>query len=320
MQCIRPIKAGFDRNGDITYSNKRMSKELESFAFPCRKCLPCRLNTAREKAIRVLHESTIHKNSIFLTLTYNDENVGDGRLNYRDFQLFIMRLREHIERDIQTKEAKELLKISYMVTGEYGDLNKRPHWHVILFNYLPHDERKKRVTDRNERIFTSKFLTNLWGKGNIEYGSVTIDSAGYVARYAAKKLTHGQDQNHDYHPIHKTSSKHAIGKRYIEKNWQTVFHNGYVTLPNNQKAAIPRYYVDWLKKHHMNAYTDYYRNVKLKTIALVQEKNRKEELEYLSECALHSQLNNPNLPIKKQNVKLTILKQKFKKLQERLKL
>ena len=82
MECIRPIKAGFDRAGDITYSIRKFSKELEPFQFPCRKCLACRLNIAREKAIRAVHESKIHEGNIFLTLTYNEENLPkNGKLN-----------------------------------------------------------------------------------------------------------------------------------------------------------------------------------------------------------------------------------------------
>ena len=144
-----------------------------------------------------------------------------------------------------------------MVTGEYGELNKRPHWHAILFNYRPTDQKLLRTTDRGYRVYHSQNLEKIWNKGIIEYGTVSLDCANYVARYAAKKLTHGRDQEHDFHPIHKTSSKHGIGKKWIEKYWEQTFNHGYVTLENGEKAGIPRFYQDWLKKNHPDKFFEY---------------------------------------------------------------
>ena len=68
--------------------------------------------------------------------------------------------------------------------------------------------------------------------GNTELGSVTFESAGYCARYSAKKLVHGKDDEHDFNPISKKSSKHAIGKTWLEKFWPDVFNHGHLVLPN----------------------------------------------------------------------------------------
>lgn len=288
------------------------------FAFECRKCLPCRLNIAREKSVRAIHESKFYKNNIFLTLTYNEESLKSPKLQYLDFQLFMKRLRKHITKDITCPDLKKEMKISYMVTGEYGDKNKRPHWHAIIFNYTPSDSKLKYTTDRDERVYTSELLTTMWSYGNIEFGSVTLDSAGYVARYAAKKLAHGNDQDHDFHPIHKTSSKHALGKPWIEKYWKQTFDHGYITLPNGQKSKIPRYYVDWLKKNHPDEYLSYVTHVRPKIQQLAEEQNRREETEFL--CSHLNYKGETSYPLTRPLVKLTILKQKFKRLQERLKL
>lgn len=316
MQCISPIKAGFDRSGDITYSNKKMDRELATFAFPCRKCLACRLNTAREKAIRCIHEAKIHENNIFLTLTYNNDHIADGRLHYLDFQLFMKRLRKDVTKNITDPDLKKELNISFMVTGEYGDKTKRPHWHAIIFNYRPTDAKHKYTSHTDEEVFSSDYLQTLWGKGNIEFGSVTMDSAGYVARYAAKKLAHGKDQNHDYHPIHKTSSKHAIGKRWLERYYTDVFNKGYIVLPNGEKAGIPRYYTDWYKKNHFNDYLKYLSTLKAESSELAEQKEKQNTLDYLQRC----QDATGGIPLTNIQVSMTILKQKFKTLQEKLKL
>lgn len=307
MQCISPLKAGFDYNGNITFSQKQLIEGLVGFEFPCGKCLACRLNRAKEKAIRCIHEAQMHDDNIFLTLTYNDESLKSSKLIYKDFQDFIKRLRKHTNNTI-----------SYMVTGEYGEKNKRPHWHAIIFNYAPTDATIGYTSDRGDKVYFSKAIDNLWGKGKTEFGSVTIESAGYVARYAAKKLVHGDDSTHEYHPIHRTSKIRPIGLSWLEKYYEHTFKTGYVVLPNGQKANIPRYYTDWLKKNHFEKYLCYITEVRSELQKGAELKARREELEYVSECLSY---RRPGIrPLTKSKIKDTILKSKFKQLQERLKL
>ncbi len=316
MQCIRPILAGYshdlNKSGDgygITFSSKNINKELVGFSLPCRKCLPCRLNQAREKAIRCYHESKMHDDNIFLTLTYDEEHLESPKLIYKHWQDFAKKLRH---------ECPEK-KIPMMVTGEYGDLRKRPHWHALIFNYRPSDEKFKYTTDRGDRVSTSSTLEKLWQRGNIEFGDVTIDSANYVARYAAKKLVHGNDQDHDFHPIHRTSSKNAIGKSWIERNYRHTFENGFVLLPNNSKCKIPRYYVDWCRKQHPSLYLHYVTQVQPK-ITKEAELNKNYE-DYTDQWNIDMSLyHDQPRPMLRKNVKLKILESKFEKLQEKLKL
>ena len=153
MQCISPMRAGWiEKSGSLTFKkNAYADKAIE---LPCRKCLPCRLNQAREKSIRCWHESQMVDDSIFLTLTYDDDHIGDNKLDYLDFQKFIRDLRYHtstkfpkMQRGLdektkqQIKEYRRMVRDkeykNYMVTGEYGDKTKRKHWHAILFNYRP---------------------------------------------------------------------------------------------------------------------------------------------------------------------------------------
>ena len=118
MHCIRPIKAGFKATGDIVYSSKKISKELASFAFPCRKCIPCRLNMAREKAIRAYHESQMWDDNIFLTLTYDDEHLKSDRLQWIDSDLFIKRLNEKLNRGLSKENRRPLPYMINIVTGK----------------------------------------------------------------------------------------------------------------------------------------------------------------------------------------------------------
>lgn len=267
----------------------------------------------------------MHKNNIFLTLTYAPEHLKSPRLQYSDFQLFMKRLRELHTRDVTDPELKKEMEISYMVTGEYGEKDKRPHWHAIIFNYSPPDLKFHKMSKCGKhRIFKSAIIDELWGKNDSkkvpnEIGDVSIDSAGYVARYAAKKLVHGNDQEHDYHPIHKTSSKNAIGKKYISANYKQIFRLGFVRIPGSKiKTKIPRYYVDWLKKHQPEEYKRYVTELRLELQQAAEKKKREEEIAYLTDLA-----NLPHgypMPETRNKMSLTILKQKFKRLQETLKL
>ena len=303
MQCINPLKAGFDKAGNITFSSKASDKSLESFAFECRKCLPCRLNIAREKAIRSMHEAKMHPENIFLTLTYDEEHLKSPRLNYDDFQKFMKRLR--------FKNSEK--KITYIVTGEYGDKNKRPHWHALVFNYRPSDSKHLYTSERGDEVFSSKELGEIWGKGRCEYGSLTLDSANYVARYAAKKLTHGKDDEHDYHPIHRISSRRGIGRTWIERYWKHTFRNGFIVL-NGTKMRIPRYYTDWLKQHKPDEWRRYVTEVRPKIQELAQLAADKELQIYIENR------NESPHALPRSKIHETILKSKFKRLQEYLKL
>ena len=221
------------------------------------------------------------------------------------------------------KQARKLSYIPFMVTGEYGEKNKRPHWHAIIFNYSPPDKKHKYTTDLDEKVYDSEEISKLWGKGNIEFGSVTMESAGYVARYAAKKLVHGKDQDHNYQPIHKTSSRHAIGKTWLEKYWKQTFEQGKINLPNGTSMKIPRYYKEWLKKEKPLEYVKYKLNVEKTLIKEAEKATRKEELEHISEIINKSfgTFESRKLrPKKRSKIKLQILERKFEKLQENLKL
>lgn len=319
MRCIRPLKAGFDQEGNIVYSIKKHDRSQVGLQFECRKCLPCRLNIAREKAVRAYHESKMHEDSIFLTLTYDDDHLESPRLVYKHFQDFIKRLRWEISVNDLYANCARKNGISIMVTGEYGDKTKRPHWHALIFGYRPHDAKHHKTTELGHKVYGSEELTKLWGHGFIEFGEVTIESAGYVARYAAKKLTHGNDGDHDFHPIHKTSNKRAIGRLWIEKYYEQTFKLGYINLPNGSKTKIPRYYIDWCKKHKPELYEYYVTHTLPQIVEQSQRKIRQEEIEYFKAISQSIDLHFPN-PLPRAKVKETILKSKFKQLQERLKL
>lgn len=338
MRCLEPRNVGFRPDGKtLAWSVKNCDKQFAYFKIPCGKCIECRLEYARQWAIRCVHESKMHPHNSFITLTYTDKNLTSTKLQYNHYQLFIKKLRYLIFSDtnknnfknlnynqLSTKQKQQHLKeyknlydstrIGFFVTGEYGESKKRPHWHAIIFNWRPSDAQTKYKNSRGDQVYSSKILDGLWSKGIAEFGSVTFESAGYCARYAAKKLVHGNDQDHDFHPISKKSSKHAIGKTWIAKYWPDVFNYGEVVLDGGQKCGIPRYYEKWLQKNEPEEWLRYIREVKSEKCAEMESRRLKEEQE---EKNANNQrdywLEGPQ--IKKSKVKSVIIQEKFKRLQ-----
>lgn len=302
MRCTSPLTAGFLADGKtITFSKKSASKEYVSFQIPCSKCIQCRLEYGRQWAIRCVHEAQMHTKNMFLTLTYDDEHLKSDKLIYEDFQKFMKRLRKLSN-----------TPIGVFVTGEYGDKKKRPHWHACIFGYEPNDAKYKYSNDRGDKVYESETLKKLWPQGISEYGAITIQSAGYTARYAAKKLIHGNDQDHDFHPISKKSSKNAIGKKWLETYYKDVFNYGYIVLPDGQRCGIPRYYEKWLKEKHFSEYLIYLKNIKYPQIKKMIENSESQYDE--------SRHYNRPLQLTRNQVKDKIIKSKFKLLQDNLKL
>jgi len=146
--------------------------------LPCGQCIGCRLESSRQWAMRCVHEASMHENNCFITLTYDAENLPpDGGLKKKDFQNFMKRLRK------QTKA-----KIRYYHCGEYGDQTNRPHYHAILFGYNFDDWQYLFNSPGGEPIYTSKTLEKIWQNGFVTIGTMTFESAAYVARYCMKKL------------------------------------------------------------------------------------------------------------------------------------
>lgn len=249
----------------------------------------------------------MHEDNCFITLTYSDENLKSDKLVYSDFQKFMKKLRK-------LQDAP----MGVFVTGEYGEKTKRPHWHAIIFNWRPSDAQYHYSNERGDKIYTSETLTRLWGLGLCEFGSVTFESAGYCARYAAKKLVHGNDGEHQFDPISKKSSKHAIGKKWLEKYfWTDCFSKGFLTV-DGQRQSIPRYYEKWLKENKPDYWLRYVTEVKPTVTQAAQKKSERVFDEYRKNLESRPWYK-PN-PLTPNQVRKLITKSRFKQLQDHLKL
>lgn len=140
-----------------------------SMPCPCGTCDVCRIRRRRLWANRLMLESYCHGDSIFVTLTYDDEHKPmDGSVNPKHTQDWLKRLRQAIYPR----------KVRYFIAGEYGDETWRPHYHAAVFGLSPMDE---------------SIVRDTWSMGHVMVGTLTPASAAYVAGYVTKKMTSPAD-------------------------------------------------------------------------------------------------------------------------------
>ena len=187
MPCYHPMQGYRSRaDGKTIVFNPTHGWVDRPLTIPCGQCVGCRLERSRQWAVRCVHEASLHEDNCFITLTYNNESLPeDGSLNKKHFQDFMKRLRKKYKNK----------KIRYYHCGEYGDKNFRPHYHAIIFG-LEFDDQKLFTVNNGEKLYTSEKLEKLWPFGFSTIGTVTFESAAYVARYVMKKVNGKNAKNH----------------------------------------------------------------------------------------------------------------------------
>lgn len=215
------------------------------YLLPCGKCQHCLMKHAREFGIRCCHEFQMSNEvGCFLTLTYNDEHLhyenGFPSLYRPDLQAFMKMLRRAIEPT----------RVSFLACGEYGENTLRPHFHVLLFGWVPSDLEPIGRTGKGNVIYTSDFLLDRWKAfGFISLGTVTPDSIDYTCRYSLKKTTQPLPAD-VYKPFVASSRNPALGLSWLRKFWKsclTLDENGDIvsanTLYRGHLVSLPRYYL-----------------------------------------------------------------------------
>lgn len=204
-------------------------------------------------ATRMVHESKLHAENSFITLTYDDQHLpADGSISVDAVQAFNKRLRgrlDHLGRP----------PIRFFACGEYGERAYRPHYHLIVFGFFPWDAKKWRMIDGN-LTYRSAFLEEVWPHGHVEVGAVSHQSCAYVARYAMKKLT-GAAAPQFYlrpHPVTGEvfrvmpefglmSRRPGIGSGWFDRYSRDAFPSDFLIV-NGRKVPVPQFYRNKLKE------------------------------------------------------------------------
>jgi hypothetical protein len=215
--------------------------------LPCGQCTGCRLERAKQWAIRCYHEASLYDHNCFITLTYDEENLPrDHSLDVSHWQKFMKRLRKSYGEGIR-----------YFHCGEYGETTFRPHYHACLFN-LDFDDRVPFRRESGNILDVSPSLSNLWGMGFCTVGEVTFESAAYVARYIMKKqLGEGADDyyqryaedgtTYQLQPEYVTMSRGSkkLGTGGIARDWFLKYKDDLVgdqVVIDGRKMRLPRFY------------------------------------------------------------------------------
>jgi len=227
MPCLKPIEVP-----------KRGFVDLR-VTVACGQCIGCRIDRTQDWATRITHEASLHDLNVFLTLTYDDDHLPPGgSLVKKDFQDFMKRLRfQHDGR------------IRYFACGEYGDQTERAHYHAIIFGADFADKRPHSKNDQGDQLYTSDLLDSLWGKGKCFIGSVSIQSAHYVAKYCIKKVNgqlaagHYGSRSPEFALM---SLKPGIGAGWFDRYSGEVYPSDFIVL-KGRKRSPPRYYDNMLE-------------------------------------------------------------------------
>lgn len=246
MNCISPI---------------RLKQKGKFQDVPCGRCIHCLKRKRSEWLLRLEHEHRASCRSLFVTLTYNDENIPF----YNKEPCFD---KGHVQKFF--KRLRHISTFRYYLVSEYGSKYGRPHYHLLLFNYKGSGEDIQRC----------------WPYGFIHVGSVTSSSINYVAAYTITRSHYDFDKKDPRRPFSLSSRKPGIGYNYVEthKKYHQKSKTPFGVRDFGQRVSLPRYYKekvftkferdvlaqaykkkvdednsveDWLKNHPGKSYSDY---------------------------------------------------------------
>ena len=230
-----------------------------------------------------MHEAKMYKECVFITLTYDEDHLPAGRVSRptlvkEDLQNFMKRLRYFIEPD----------KVRFFGCGEYGTLNKRPHYHLIIFGLSLHDKRvfTNAIYDHKSKGYYC--LCKAWDKGLVHCGFVSVGSANYVAQYQLKKIK-GKGAQDKYKSLGIVpefalmSTKPGIGLKFMELHGDEFIRDGYI-IQQGKKVGIPRYYKDKLDIKNSDTYK---KRLEENTVARLEDAVALDTIEKLQQSVQH---------------------------------
>lgn len=297
MACNHPLPAWYAKQPNektgrtgITFTHG-MADTSRPVELPCGRCIGCRLDKARQWAVRMIHEAKTHRHNYFITLTYNDASLpltvqGLPTLRPQDFVLFMKRLRQHYARaeggdrsasPLAPPGEKETNRIRFYQCGEYGERTLRPHHHLILFNCPITDLKPVTTRARNAHtLYNSKTISELWGLGHTVIGGVTFETAAYTAAYVTKKITGPAAADHyrGRYPEYATMSRRpGLGRGFLETYWEDVFPSDTIII-RGHPIRPPKYYVTRLQQVDQDLYQEVKDQRELKPKRTVRHRER----------------------------------------------
>lgn len=302
MKCINPLSARYPLHGYIDYYTGDIKHNLQfrpilnayyeqsfingslyymtkysydtdypdyvDIKVPCGKCVGCHANKCRDYTTRSIHEfysdlDKNHNNSMFITLTFNNDmlekrELNENQSNYsvsrNEIVKFNKRLRYRIKKDF----GKEIVIYG---SGEYGSKKGRPHYHLLIYGFKFPDLYTfdtKVINGQVVKYQRSTYLEDFWkpaysddSYGFSLIGDVNQSTCQYVSSYMSDKLDEYSKKDYENEgkekPFLITPHSSGLGKSYFLKNYKEIVNVGYCHWHNKIKAPIPDYYINLLK-------------------------------------------------------------------------
>lgn len=235
MRCNYPQRRWID--GKLVY-------------YPCGHCPACLKNKRSEKALRGYLESLSHKNSVFLTLTYSDDNLP---MNDRN----IMTLKKcHLDNFIKRLRSWYENPIRVLASGEYSP-SGRPHYHCCFFGIDV--DTFIQGTQHYHQNSHGHVLEDFccWKFGGCQIAPFDIKTSFYVAKYLVKS----DKDKKDYEALNiepefvYQSRRPALGKAYAIEHKARLLKDGFIRC-KGVKFKIPRYFMDSILNDGSDEYQD----------------------------------------------------------------
>lgn len=236
MKCISPYRK---KNPD--YPEK---SDIKYFDCPCGKCHACLSNRRQQWLIRLEQEQMDSSLTLFVTLTYNDDNC-DGYLHKEHLQKFFKRLRKY-------------MRFKYYAIGEFGTTTFRPHYHAIIFvKFSLSEETSIPTTDECEEL-----VNKCWPHGHTLTKTAHPAGMNYVLHYHVRPKFPFGDKVRDKKTFCVMSQ--GLGLSLIRDAMGEFDNNIVYTLQTSpirkvcdrygRTFVIPRYFTKKLEEAGINIY------------------------------------------------------------------
>lgn len=271
--CTSPKKAWLPKKPDKDGKKPLLFKppnhtkifDYEIIETPCNHCIACEKLRALRTAVQLACElKTTLGDSLFLTLTYNDENLpSDFSVNKNHLQNFLKKLRHwRIKTD-------HIGNFRYLSQNEYGGKFSRPHVHIAGFNLTIPDLRSVQSKGAYQ-AFDSEIINQLWGKGDVHIIRLCFENCLYIANHHIDEKVDNKGKVHEtpiIHPVTKRliktrkpefstrSSRPGIGKDFFKKYFSDIYPGDFM-INKGQEMPVPKYFDALLKKHDLQLFEE----------------------------------------------------------------
>lgn len=225
MSCERPITIRNPRYGNEqseqywreyfweTYQIKDLPNEYIN--VPCGTCASCIKRKANDWRLRLMAEYNRYPNSMFITLTFDDDNLKRFQYNpNRSVRLFLDRARKVFSKSLR-----------HFIIAERGEKSGRLHYHGILFNY--------------PKELDVEVLRRLWKYGFVFIGYCNPKTINYVVKYITKNGSTVVKKD-----IPRVIVSKGLGSNFADYVKQEFNQMSPIIQSNGYTISLPRYIVD----------------------------------------------------------------------------